>query len=451
MSATSCTIQLIDRPGKVVYASATLLRALGMSNVDSIRLSLGSKSITTIVKVLPEKGHCLQLSLAVINQLKLPHLGNCLAVNRGSNHIQIGPLIGILTASDISRKAPVDSATIRKVMRAGKGKSFYFAFGPQDVNWEDQTVDGNFSQPSGSWRRKKIPLPDVVYNRFLNRRTELSSSVNNLKERFVQRGTPVFNWSFFDKGKIYNMLKGDRVSKYIPESCTSPSVKQIKNLLGKYKMIYLKPSKGALGIGIYRLTYNPRDGYFTRSRHHGKKVETRYSSFDNMMNKLTRNLHLDQYVAQQGIRVIESDSCPIDFRFHLTKNGQNQWIVSGIGAKKAGKGEVTTHVRSGGQLLSAERVLKKFFGSRAEKVKEAAKEAVIKIAKAIEHNNAKPLGEIGFDIGIDPSGHVWLFEANAKPGRTIFKHHSLKREGVESIHNLFEYSLYLSKFKKGEK
>ncbi|GJM79748.1 hypothetical protein HMSSN139_22440 [Paenibacillus sp. HMSSN-139] len=63
------------------------------------------------------------------------------------------------------------------------------------------------------------------------------------------------------------------------------------------------------------------------------------------------------YVAQQGIRLIEIDSCPIDFRFHMHKNGKNQWVVVGIGAKKAGKGSVTTHLKNGGSLLTPEQAL----------------------------------------------------------------------------------------------
>lgn len=43
---------------------------------------------------------------------------------------------------------------------------------------------------------------------------------------------------------------------------------------------------------------------------------------------------LKSYVIQQGIRLIEIDGCPIDFRFHMHKNSRNRWAVVGIGAKK---------------------------------------------------------------------------------------------------------------------
>jgi hypothetical protein len=36
------------------------------------------------------------------------------------------------------------------------------------------------------------------------------------------------------------------------------------------------------------------------------------------------------------------------------------------------------------------------------------------------------IAEIGFDLGIDRHGDVWFFEANSKPGRSIFSHPELR-------------------------
>ncbi len=53
-------------------------------------------------------------------------------------------------------------------------------------------------------------------------------------------------------------------------------------------------------------------------------------------------------------------------------------------------------------------------------------EAALNISKALERNMEGIIGEIGFDFGLDRNGHVWLFEANSKPGRSIFKHPQLR-------------------------
>ena len=128
------------------------------------------------------------------------------------------------------------------------------------------------------------------------------------------------------------------------------------------------------------------------------------------------------YVVQQGIRLVEIESCPIDFRFHMHKNGQNEWVTAGIGAKKAGRGSVTTHIKNGGSLMTPGNALSRAFGSQSTEVLEKARKVAVKMSEAIERNYPHRLGELGLDLGIDKDGDIWMFEANAKPGRSIFKH-----------------------------
>ncbi|MNI64264.1 Endospore coat-associated protein YheD [compost metagenome] len=175
----------------------------------------------------------------------------------------------------------------------------------------------------------------------------------------------------------------------------------------------------------------------------------RFGNFDGLMKLLRRHrVNLQHYVVQQGIRLIELDGCPLDFRFHMTKNGQNQWVAAGIGAKKAGRGSVTTHIRNGGQLLTPEQALTRVFGaSKAETMLQSAKEAAVRLSEAIERRYNHPLGELGFDLGIDQNDRVWMFEANAKPGRSIFKHPALKASGKATLTHLFNHCLYLSRFR----
>ena len=53
-------------------------------------------------------------------------------------------------------------------------------------------------------------------------------------------------------------------------------------------------------------------------------------------------------------------------------------------------------------------------------------EAALILSSILEKNMEGIIGELGFDFGIDKTGKVWLFEANSKPGRSIFKHPKLK-------------------------
>ncbi|SDC08181.1 YheC/D like ATP-grasp [Paenibacillus sp. UNCCL117] len=450
MSLTTCTIHVASRQERVVYVSGDLAKALKLAKSRSITLKLGSKSISLGLKLLKKSGNHLYLTPSVYSQLRLPRAGTTLVTSSNGRELRLGPMIGILTSVVRGSSAPFGSRTefIRQFMRVGADRAFYFGFSPGDVNWTQGTITATVPRSEGGWVRKVVPLPDVVYNRLPSRKAEKLASNNAFKQRFVRRGIPLFNWSFFDKWDVYNLLAGTEAFRHVPESHINPSASQIKEMLDKHKFIYFKPTGGSLGIGIYRLTYNPQRGYYARFRRAGRNVLLRFSKFDSLMTMLNRQSGgLNGYVAQQGIRLIELDSCPIDFRFHMTKNSSNQWVVAAIGAKKAGKGSVTTHVRTGGMLMTPEQVLRQVFGSRADSVLSHAKEAAIKLAQDIERNYRHTLGELGFDIGIDKNERIWMFEANSKPGRSIFKHPALKEQGRASLQYIYDYCLYLSRFR----
>lgn len=455
MSLISTTIRFVKSGDPVIYLSSSLLKSLNLSAKDTVKLYLGAAGTTVKIKRVNRKGMHLYVSSVVRKQLMIPRSAKCF-VTKSGNQLRIGPLIGIMcTANTRSEGSPFGSKslTMRRYLIAGAGKSYFFAFTPRDINWQQGTINAYFWSSAKGWLRRTVPLPDVVYNRITNRTVERAETTEALKTRLSERGIPIFNYSFFDKWEVYHMLKDDKeANAYVPESYINPSQDQIKTMLEKHKFVYLKPTSGYMGIGIYRLTYHPKRGYFLRYRKNGKNVLLRFPKFQSLVKQLNRQSgpRLRNYVVQQGIRLVELDQCPLDFRFHLNKNKHNKWVVAGIGGKKAGRGSVTTHVRSGGQLLTPSHALASIFGEKeGQRLLEKAKKATILLAEAIERNYKRPIGELGFDIGIDKKGNIWMFEANSKPGRSIFKHPALREQGRLSYNLIVEHCLYLSKFRSG--
>lgn len=455
MSLTTCNVHFSQQSDKIVYLSRPLYKQLKLTGNRSIHLKLGNEVITAAVRQLRRAGNHLYLSAGVRNSIKVPKSGNVYLLSNGENELQLGPLVGILTDTiHPAESYPFGSRSgfIKQIIRTGDRKAYMFGFTPSDINWQQGTVNGYFLNGQGNWYRKVVPLPDVVYNRLPNRKAEISPYISSVREKFVKKQIPIFNWSFLNKADVYKLLDNDPEGlAHLPESVSNPSPAKMKEMLDQHQFIYYKPGGGSLGIGIYRLTYNPKRGYFVRYRKGSQNVLARYSSFQSMMRMLQarHGSRLSQYVAQQGIRLIEIDRCQLDFRFHMHKNGSNQWIAAGIGAKKAGRGSVTTHVKSGGSLMTPEQALSRTFGSEAGAILDKAKGVAVKLSEAIERNYPHRLGELGLDIGIDKSGNIWMFEANAKPGRSIFKHPSLRSEGKASISYIFDHCLYLSRFKGG--
>lgn len=451
MSSIICTIRIT--PGKNIVIPAKLMQSLGLQRNNPLQLSFGSKSAQGSLRSIRRSQQLMDIPSSLAEQLHLPVGGKCMLSSNGAGEVRIGPLIALLAARRAGEQGYYGhtSAYYRQLAAAARGKAFFCVFSPKDVDWDTETVHAYFPGANGSWVKRQVPLPDVVYNRLQSRQAENLVAMHAFKERFLLRSIPLFNWGFFDKSDVYQMLQGEEVHRHIPETRDSPTATEIRDMLAQHKNVYLKPSAGSLGMGIYRVQQLGREGYSIRYRYRGKNYSHSYRSFDRVMRLLSRQhkRRLDQYVVQQGISLIEIEGCPVDFRFHMTKNKSNQWAVAAIGAKKAGKGSITTHVSSGGRLLRASDVLQSAFGQLAPRVLNRVKTAVMNIANALERNHPYLLGEIGFDIGIDRTGHIWMFEANAKPGRSIFKHPQAKQEERDTLTNLIDYCVHLSKFWRG--
>jgi hypothetical protein len=364
---------------------------------------------------------------------------------------QLRPTIGILTAvTHPSAKAPFGSRTafIRQLYRAASTKANCYVFTPQNINWLTGTVHAWAYSPTAGWHRRTASLPDVVYNRLPSRSAERSEPIARLRANLSDRNIPFFNWGFFEKHDIHERLTPiPSMQTYIPETIVAPTDSEIRQLLRTHKHIYIKPVHGSLGIGIYRISYAPDDGYLVRYRTQGRVRVLHWDRLQGVMRFIHRRSgSLYNYIAQQGISLSELEGAAVDFRFHMNKSSANKWVVAGIGAKRAARGGVTTHIHSGGSLYRPEHALSRMFpAERATALLEEAKVAAVDIAETVERNYPHLLGELGLDIGIDRNGRIWLFEVNSKPGRSIFSHPALRTDGQNTMWHLINYCLYLGR------
>lgn len=364
---------------------------------------------------------------------------------------QIRPTIGILTAvTQASAKAPFGSRTafIRQLIRAASTRARCFVFTPHSINWLTGTVHAWSYSPTSGWHRRTAPLPDVVYNRLPSRSAERSDPIARLRAQFNAHNIPFFNWGFFEKHDIHERLANiPRMQTHIPETIVAPTDTEIRKLVRTHKHVYVKPVHGSLGIGIYRISYAPDDGFLLRYRTQGKVRVLHWDRLSGLLRYMHRRSgSLYNYIAQQGIALSELEGSAVDFRFHMNKSGANKWVVAAIGAKRAARGGVTTHIHSGGSLFRPEQALHRMFASeQASKLLDDAKRTAIEIAETVERNYPHLLGELGLDLGIDRKGHIWLFEVNSKPGRSIFAHPALRADGQNTMRQLVNYCVYLGR------
>ncbi|MCH5584332.1 YheC/YheD family protein [Shimazuella sp. AN120528] len=454
MNSIICQTQLSHTtPAKAIFMPIKLCDQFGFSNGQSIKVEIGSRSvITRIIATKTTATTKIIFTPSIARQLSLPYTGK-MRVLVQNRTLKFGPVIGILTTgfqSNIATPFGGRTSLFRSFIQAGDSeKPIIYVFTPEMIDWQNRVVTAWYFR-LGKWMKHVSPLPDVIYERIPNRKSENLAQVQNCISRLkTLTNCQIFNQGFFNKWSVHEWLyQNEETKEYIPETVLSPSIQTLQQMLEEHEMVYLKPIRGSLGLGIFRITYSPAKGYYCRFHGGERNVLHRFATLESLLSHYFRKnkQRFKGYLAQQGIRLIRIQNRPVDFRVHIHKDSSDDWKVVGIGSKLAGVGSVTTHVRTGGTLLSTRQLFEKNFGDRSEEMLQSLKDTAILIAEVLEENADGPLGEIGMDMGIDQDYRIWLFECNAKPGRHIFDHPSLREAGRQSAKCITDYSMKLAQF-----
>ncbi|MCM3662885.1 YheC/YheD family protein [Mesobacillus subterraneus] len=419
-------IEIIHHSKQIVFIPDDL-----PNGKDISKIAFGNKVIDVTCAPHPKGRKVIVLSDDVQKELSMPNLSGSLHVFTDQQTLFIGPLIGILTSGFTPyplRPIGERSMFFAKLLSVNKMVgAIPFVFGEEHIDWDTGLIRGYFFVDDG-WNTMDVPFPNVVYDRLPNRRTERKSELLSLKSRMqTDYLIPWYNPGFFSKLDVFERLQQDeRAAEYLPETHQFSSFSVIERMLSNYGNIYVKPANGSLGLGIHQILFDKHKGdYYCRYRDQdGINKLTKFDSLEKLMRKIFHKRNLAHMIVQQGISLLRSEKRLIDFRVHTNKDEYGQWQVAAIAAKIAGQGSVTTHVNNGGVVKS----LDELFEDKQERdmYEKKLSDVSLLLSSILEKNMEGIIGEIGFDLGIDKTGRVWLFEANSKPGRSIFKHPKLK-------------------------
>lgn len=417
-------IEVVDNDQMVVFCPSALIQGRHIKS-----LGFGSKSVEVDFLPHPDKEDTLVLSKRIQKQLQFPSMKVPLHTFIDNEILYIGPLVGIFTAgftTDPLLPVGERSTFFSKLLSVNKTVgALAFVFGEQHINWEQGTIEGYFYHQH-SWKTVNVPFPNVIYDRLPNRRSEVNPKLIKVRERLQKEYLiPWYNPGFFNKLDIYDRLQQDTsVTAYLPETHPFTSFSIIETMLAKYGHIFIKPTNGSLGLGVHQVIYDKiTDDYYCRYQDkEGINRLRKFSSLEKLINTVFQNQSLEKMLVQQGIHLIRNEQRSVDFRIHTNKDEFGKWHITALAAKIAGLGSVTTHARSGGEIKTIEEIFPK---GECEVYKEKLSTAALTLSTMLDQVVEGIIGEIGFDLGIDRNGDVWLFEANSKPGRSIFCHPEL--------------------------
>jgi hypothetical protein len=436
-------LEIIEDEEELIY----LPKDLQKPPSEKIRICFGTKVEENFSNIHMNKRNTLSISSSLAEKLLLPsEVKSCHLFISEDTYI-IGPLIGIFSAGftpfpirPIGKRTEFFAKLLS--MQASLGVVTY-VFGEQQIDWDNGIISGYYFSEN-KWKIINFPFPNVIYDRLPNRRTEKNPSYQKVKKKLQNDYLiPWYNPGFFNKQEIFEHLKQNKNAKmYLPETEVFTSIEQLKEMLNRWQNIYLKPMNGSSGKGIYQFTQDKDQNYYCRfhdkNGNHLLKVKNLHEFIFSRFSKRT----FSQMLLQQGITLLRHDNRPLDFRVHTNKDLDGQWKVTAMAAKVAGKGSVTTHLKNGGEVKSLEEIfpeptLLKTFQSRLER-------AALTLSEALESEIDGIVAEIGFDFGIDREGRVWFFEANSKPGRSIFIHPDLKKFEQLTRKMSLQFGVYLT-------
>lgn len=418
-------IEIAANSQLVVFCPADILESHSLE-----KIAFGAHSVEARFLHHQENKDRIVLSKKISEMLHFPDFSLPLHIFIENKTLIIGPLIGIFTAGFTPFPLqPIGERSLffSKLLSVQKTVGVLpYVFGEQHIDWEKGLIKGYFYHQS-KWETLEVPFPNVIYDRLPNRKSERNPALKTVKDRLQHDYLiPWYNPGFFNKQDVYDrLLQEPSVINYLPETHPFSSFSAIEIMLAKYGHIYIKPNNGSLGMGVHQILYDKQENnYFCRYRdREGENRLLKFSSLESLFKVVFSRRGLDKMLVQQGIHLLKIGGRSVDFRVHTNKDDNGHWQVTAIAAKVAGAGSVTTHVRSGGAIKTLSEI---FTPEDTKNFTEQLTTASLLLSEALEKNMEGIIGEIGFDLGIDKHGEVWLFEANSKPGRSIFKHPDLK-------------------------
>ncbi|WP_164491615.1 YheC/YheD family protein [Staphylospora marina] len=197
------------------------------------------------------------------------------------------------------------------------------------------------------------------------------------------------------------------------------SPETFRQMLARHKSLILKPSGGSQGVGVILIT-GREDGSRIAQIHKEVRVFRDTPSLTAWADAINKRSET-RYLIQQCIPLARLGGKLFTIRTITQRKPGRPWVLTGWVAKTAGPGHFITNSRSGGGVHYVEQALSQSNVRRPS-------ESVLKDLRNLTMQAAQILGKweprqpvIGFDLGVDTNGHVWMIEANPEPGFGAFR------------------------------
>lgn len=208
--------------------------------------------------------------------------------------------------------------------------------------------------------------------------------------------------------KTAALLSDLRIAKHIPATRIY-NTSNLHQMLKKYGYVVVKPVVGTGGSGVIKVT---KSGSTYRYTH---RSNTRsFNEFDAMVRSLSGVKKKRTNLIQRGINLATIGGRPIDYRVKVVKTN-GKWVIRAMVGRVAKRGLFVTNLCKGGTMLTAAQGITQSLSGQSVHAKKRKMRHLTRVSTAILEKKFPGIGQLGFDYGIDRSGHIWIFEVNTRP------------------------------------
>jgi hypothetical protein len=283
------------------------------------------------------------------------------------------------------------------------------------------------------YKRVRRTIPGVIHNRTIVSQPALSRKLIRLG-----RNRKLFNrQNRYSKYRIYKLLTKRHSASYRVPLTKRLSKAGLTEAMKKKQPLYIKPMKGSVGEGIFRVSYRGQGKWKLQS---GVK-RIRYGTAKRTIERVMKLAGKRRYLVQKAIDLALYDGRPYDLRVTVQRGERGTWQVTGIFGKVAAPGRHVTNVAKGGSVKRI-KTLFKASGFHPEAMERMLTQASLEIAEYLGRQ-LPGLADIGLDLGIDRSGKIYFIEMNGRDQRIGFKKAGMKGTFYRSYETPLRYARYL--------
>lgn len=332
---------------------------------------------------------------------------------------------------------------VRELARAGAASGFTVVrFQPR--GHLRSTIPGlKYDSSHDRWRRTTFPIPTFIYDRCFHNAPS-KQTLTYIRALKKQSNITFLGYGLPGKWAVYNKLKTDPIlAPHLPTTfqlSTHTGIRIILNILKEKSEVLLKPLNGSQGNGLVYITMH-NHGFHSQINHKGDILHHNYDTTTSFHNFIENLISQKDYLAQEMLNLRDNHNNPFDRRVVMKKQADS-WKELGRATRVGMPHSFVSNLHSGGVIKCSDDL--DLPEDVLVKSEEQISQLSLRTAKVLELL-FPPKFELGLDFGIDQTGHVWLLEANSKPGHTII-------QDKHELHFLpFQYCRYLQSQKKGVK